>query len=383
MNRVALALVLLALAASTDAQRPRARDLGVRIGVLDTGPSNAITDVQGVAVGHVTLNHGDGDLVVGKGPVRTGVTAILPHQEDIYRHQVFAAGEILNGNGEMTGLAWVNERGLLEVPVVLTNTLSVGDAYSGVVDWVTAQRASRVPLPVVGECYDGRLNDIAGRHVKPEHVVDAIDRATTGAVAEGSVGAGTGTRSYQYKAGIGTASRVLATDDGGYTVGVLVNANCGRKHRLIVDGVPVGRDLTATENQGRDGSIIIVIATDAPVLPHQLRRLCIRSAYGVTRTGTVSRTSSGDFAIAFSTAQRIDRYRSRIDNAPPVTVDKVHILGDRHLTLLFQAVIEATEEAVLNAMFASEAMTGRDGHHIPALPTDRVIAALKAAGRIE
>ena len=262
---------LLALAAlpcfllPVQAERPRAREQGVVIGVLPTGPLNAITDVAGVAVGHVTLIRGEGALVVGKGPVRTGVTAILPHTDDIYAHQVYAAGEILNGNGEMTGLAWVNERGLLEVPIILTNTLSIGDAYSGVVEYALQQDSHRVPLPVVAECYDGGLNDIAGRHVKPSHVVEAIRKARGGTVDEGSVGAGTGMRAYGFKAGIGTASRVVPEEDGGYTVGVLVNANCGRTRMLIVNGVPVGRKLAADPDQAKDGSIIIVIATDAPL----------------------------------------------------------------------------------------------------------------------
>jgi D-aminopeptidase len=379
---IALA-ILVFLALPVHAERARARSLGVEIGTLPTGELNAITDVNGVAVGHVTLIKGEGDLKVGEGPVRTGVTAILPHTDDIYLNQVYAAGEILNGNGEMTGLAWVNERGLLEVPIVLTNTLSIGDAYAGVVDYMVGLGSRRVPLPVVAECYDGGLNDIAGRHVKPAHAVEAIKTASSGTVQEGSVGAGTGMRAYGFKAGIGTSSRIIPEDDGGYTVGVLVNANCGRTPMLIVDGVPVGRDLAANPEPGKDGSIIIVIATDAPLLPHQLRRLCIRSAFGVTRTGTVSRTSSGDFALAFSTAHRFNRGRSRGSDAFHPTIDRVETLADSHLTSLFQAVIEATEEAVINAMFASEAMTGRDGHHIPALPVHRVLESLQTAGRIK
>jgi D-aminopeptidase len=376
-----LSLFLSIFLLPVQAERPRARTLGIEIGTLPPGPLNAITDVAGVAVGHITLISGEGALNVGLGPVRTGVTAILPHTDDVFVNQVYAAGEILNGNGEMTGLAWVNERGLLEVPIVLTNTLSVGDAYAGVVAYETGLNPSRVPLPVVAECYDGGLNDIAGRHVKPSHVVDAIKKASTGIVREGSVGAGTGMRAYGFKAGIGTASRIVSDDDGAYTVGVLVNANCGRTKRLIVDGVPVGRDLAANPEPVKDGSIIIVIATDAPLLPHQLRRLCTRSAFGVTRTGTVSRTSSGDFALAFSTAHRFDRARG--SEAPHPTVDHVETLADRHLTPLFQAVIEATEEAVLNAMFTSEAMTGRDDRRIPALPVSRVVELLQTAGRIE
>jgi D-aminopeptidase len=251
------------------------------------------------------------------------------------------------------------------------------------VDYMTGRHPGRVPLPVVAECYDGGLNDIAGRHVRPSHVIEAIKGAKQGAVPEGSVGAGTGMRAYGFKAGIGTASRVLPEEDGGYIVGVLVNANCGRTPRLIVDGVPIGRELAATPEPGKDGSIIVIIATDAPLLPHQLRRLCIRAGHGVSRTGTVSRTSSGDFALAFSTAHRFSTTRSRKPGAPSPMVDSVNSLGDDHLTPLFQAVIESTEEAVLNAMFVSDAMTGRDDRHIPALPAHRVINALRTAGRIK
>ena len=381
--RLLLTIALLVTHQQPADARPRARDLGIVVGVLQTGPQNTITDVEGVAVGHVTLIEGAGALKVGHGPIRTGVTAILPHTDDVYANQVYAAGEILNGNGEMTGLAWVNERGLLEVPIVLTNTLSVGDAYSGVVDYMTGQHPGRVPLPVVAECYDGGLNDIAGRHVKPSHVIQAITDAKSGTVEEGSVGAGTGMRAYGFKAGIGTASRVIDPADGGYTVGVLVNANCGRTRMLSVDGVPVGRELARTPTPGKDGSIIVVIATDAPLLPHQLRRLCIRAGHGVSRTGTVSRTSSGDFAIAFSTANRFNRSRGRQPDAPSPMLDTVESLADPHLTPLFQAVIEATEEAVLNAMFVSDAMTGRDDRHIPALPAHQVVKALQTAGRIK
>ncbi|MFT5366378.1 MAG: D-aminopeptidase [Candidatus Latescibacterota bacterium] len=360
------------LAMPTEAQRPRARTLGIQIGTLPTGTYNAITDVPGVTVGHVTLNQGTGKLVVGQGPIRTGVTAIVPNN-DVYENQLFAAAESLNGNGEMTGMAWVNERGLLEVPIVLTNTLSIGEGYSGVVSYMLKQSPDRVPLPVVAECYDGGLNDIAGRHVKPEHVVQAIETATSGAVAEGSVGAGTGMRAYAFKAGIGTASRKLTN---GYTVGVLVNANCGRRPNLMISGVPIGQALPKeTPPPTRDGSIIVVIATDAPILPHQLRRLCKRAAFGITRTGTISRTSSGDFAIAFSTAHTTLRDRA--------TQDTVAILRDRQLNGLFQATIEATEEAIINALCVAEPMIGRDDHAMPALPHDQVIAILRKYGQMK
>ena len=369
-TKILFCLLSLLLAMPSYAQRPRARDIGILIGTLPTGTYNAITDVKGVLIGHVTLIEGSGELVVGKGPVRTGVTAIVPHSEDIYRNNVFAAAEALNGNGEMTGMAWINERGQLEVPLVLTNTLSVGEGYSGVVAYMLKQGAGRVPLPVVAECYDGGLNDIAGRHVTVGHVVEAIETATGGAVPEGSVGAGTGMRSYQFKAGIGTASRVVPD---GHTVGVLVNANCGRRRELLIAGVPVGREIPVQASPTRDGSIIVVIATDAPLVPHQLRRLCKRAAIGIGRTGTVSRTSSGDFAIAFSTAYRLPRTRADRDT--------ITTLRDGRLNAIFQATIEATEEAIVNAMCVAEPMTGRDNRTMPALPHDKLIEVMKKYGR--
>ena len=364
------------LATSVNAQRPRAREIGIRIGTLETGTHNAITDVAGVQVGHVTLIRGKGSLEVGKGPVRTGVTAVIPHPDDIYLNQVFASAVVLNGNGEMTGVEWINERGLLEVPVILTNTLSVGEAYSGVVQYMLKQDAGRVPLPVVAECYDGGLNDIAGQHVRPAHVIQAIETATGGSVAEGSVGAGTGMRAYGYKAGIGTSSRVLPEKDGGYTVGVLVNANCGRRPELLVAGVSAGRLLAEQEAEQptRDGSIIILIATDAPLIPIQLRRLCTRAALGLARTGTVSRTSSGDLMLSFSTAHRIPRDKA--------AVDTVQTLRDGHLTALFQATVEATEESILNALCVADTLIGRDDRIMPGLPLDQLRGILKKHGKL-
>jgi len=365
-------LILHPLPAAGGDSRPGARDLGIRIGTLPTGSYNAITDVAGVQVGHVTLNSGMGKLVVGKGPVRTGVTAVLPHADDIYQNMVFAAAEVLNGNGEMTGVEWVNERGLLEVPVILTNTLSVGTAYNGVISYMLNQDPRRVPLPVVAECYDGGLNDIAGRHVREAHVLQALESARSGPVTEGSVGAGTGMRAYGFKAGVGTSSRVVE----GHTVGVLVNANCGRRSELIVDGVSAGRALgSETLKRSRDGSIIILIATDAPLIPIQLRRLCKRAPLGLTRTGTVSRTSSGDLILAFSTAQRIPRDKA--------VQDTVLTIRDSQLTPLFQAVVEATEEAILNAMFRAKTMVGRDGNTIVGLPIDQLVDILRAHGRLK
>lgn len=363
------------LVCRANAERPRAREIGIRIGTLETGKYNAITDVSGVQVGHVTLNRGSGPLVVGKGPVRTGVTAVLPHGNDIYLNQVFASAVVLNGNGEMTGVEWVNERGLLEVPIILTNTLSVGEAYSGVIQYMLKQNIKRVPLPVVAECYDGGLNDIAGQHVRPEHVIQAIESSVGGPVAEGSVGAGTGMRAYSYKAGIGTSSRILSIGDGGYTVGVLVNANCGRRPELIVAGIPVGKLLAEQqEEQTRDGSIIILVATDAPLIPIQLRRLCKRASLGLARTGTVSRTSSGDLILSFSTAHTIPR--------DDTSVDTLRSLRDHRLTTLFQATVEATEEAILNALCKAETLVGKDDRIMPGLPLDQVSKILKDHGKL-
>ena len=374
------------LIAGTLHARPRARELGIQIGFFPPGPLNAITDVEGVLVGHVTLNRGSGKLVVGQGPVRTGVTAILPHGDDIFDNLVFAAAEALNGNGAMTNMEWINERGLLEVPIVLTNTLSVGTAYDGVVAHMLKKDPGRVPLPVVAECWDGELNDIAGRHVEEEHVIQAIEEARGGPVLEGSVGAGTGMRMAGFKAGIGTASRILPEADGGYTVGVLVNSNIGPRHQLIVDGVSVLEELQSSSPPStRDGSIIVVIATDAPLIPIQLRRLCKRASMGISRVGAVSHTGSGDFAIAFSTAQRI----STSDELAPAAmgrrkgVNTVETVRDGDLTPLFRAVIEATEEAIINSLCVADSMEHRDGLVKPGIPHDRLIELLKRHGRIE
>lgn len=357
-----------------EGHRPRARDVGVVIGNHPTGPHNAITDVEGVAVGHVTLIEGSGKLVVGKGPIRTGVTAVLPHPDDIYSEPVYAASEVINGYGDMTGLSWIHESGRLESPIMLTNSISIGSVYEGVLDF--GLEHGHDPMPVVAECYDGGLNDIKGRHVTREHAVQAIRGAKGGPVPEGSVGGGTGMRAYGYKAGIGTSSRrvQIHSDVPPYTVGVLVNANCGRTKNLIISGVPVGRELTiAAPPPKRDGSIIVVIATDAPLIPLQLRNLCRRASFGITRTGTSSRTSSGDFAIAFSTAKRLRRGPG---------IDQSHHVRHGDLTVLYEAVTEATEEAILNSLFKADTMVGRDDRVMPGLPVDRVVEILKRNGRI-
>ena len=376
----------LSLCFSAEAQRPRARELGIIIGKLPTGKYNAITDVEGVRVGHVTLIKGEGKLVVGKGPVRTGVTAILPHGDDIFNNLVFAATDVLNGNGEMTGTHWINERGLLEVPIMLTNTLSVGTVYDGVVSYSQKQDIGRVPLPVVAECWDGELNDIAGRHVTKEHAIEAIESAKGGPVAEGSVGAGTGMRYFGYKAGIGTSSRVLPEEEGGYTIGVLVNANIGPSFGLRIDGVPAGDELALqTTPLKRDGSIVTIIATDAPLLPHQLKRLCKRAMLGMARTGAVGHTGSGDLFLAFSTAQRITENTGLNFGVrgPGTTLDQVQVLRDGRLTEIFIAVVDATEEAIVNSLCVADTMVGKNGRTKPGIPHDKLVEIMKRYHRIK
>jgi D-aminopeptidase len=365
----------------------RARDLGISIGQMPAGEKNAITDVPGVAVGHATLVAGDGPLVVGEGPVRTGVTVILPHPDDIGSEPVFAGTHTLNGNGEMTGLEWVRESGMLTTPIGLTNTHSVGVVRDALV--AASVRGAepdrpRWALPVVGETWDGYLNDIDGQHVTAEHVYVALAAASTGPVPEGCVGAGTGTKAFAFKAGIGTASRRATQAHGGYTVGVLVQANHGRRDRLSVDGVPVGREITRDEVPGPDvrqpdgGSIIVVVATDAPLLPHQCRRLAQRATLGIARGGGGGEHSSGDIAIAFATDNR--GLRPEEDEDAPVTAG-LQMVNDLHLDELFWAAIEATEEAILNSLVAAETMTGRDGITFHALPHDRLREVMGRYGR--
>ena len=349
--------------------RARARDLGIQIGVYQPGKHNAITDVAGVRVGHTTLNHGD--------TVRTGVTAIIP-RDDIWTSKLFGSAHIINGNGEATGMAWINEAGWIESPIMLTNTLSVGAVHDGVVRYMIKRYPdNHVILPIVAECYDGGLNDISGLHVTAEHTIAAIEAAGAGPVAEGCVGAGTGMRTYGFKAGIGTASRLLPADRGGYTVGVLVNANGGRRAQLRIDGVPVGREITElTPERTRDGSFIIVVATDAPLTHRQLTQLAKRAAFGLSRTGTPSTVSSGDFAIAFSTANAIPR---RTEDG----TFSISMLANRRMDALYQATIDATEEAIINSMTAAVTTVGRGGRvTIHAIPLDRLQEVMKRYGRL-
>lgn len=365
----------------------RARELGIVIGELAPGALNAITDVPGVRVGHTTLIEGDGPLVVGSGPVRTGVTVILPHEGDIGREPLFAGCHTLNGNGEMTGLEWVRESGMLTTPIGLTNTHSVGVVRDALVAASVPAGAGDGPrwwLPVVGETWDGYLNDIDGQHVRAEHVFAALATASDGPVAEGNVGAGTGTKAYGFKAGIGTASRMVVAEEVSHTVGVLVQANHGRRDRLAIDGVPVGREIPRTEIPGPEmalpgaGSIIVVVATDAPLLPHQCRRLAQRAGLGVARAGGGGEHDSGDLFLCFATGNR--DLKNEDDAAAPLR-HRLAMLNDDHISDLFWATIEATEEAIVNALLAAETMTGRDGITFHALPHDRVLAIMARYGR--
>ena len=361
--------------------RRRLRDLGITIGTQPPGPHNAITDVGGVRVGQVTLSRGDGMLQPGKGPVRTGVTAILPHGGDLWRDKVPAATWVLNGTGEMTGSIWIDTQGALEVPILLTNTMNVGRVMDGVVAYMLKRYpeigiGDDVVAPTVAECDDSTLNDARGRHVSQEDVIRAIESARGGPVAEGAVGAGAGMISYGFKGGIGTASRVLPASAGGYTVGVLVNANMGRRQELTVAGVPVGREIT--ENPVRDasdGSIIIVVATDAPLDHLKLRRLASKASLGLARTGTISNHGSGDIFLAFSTANRVPHF-------PDERTYIMTVVADTHLDPIFRAAEEATEEAILNALCMATTTVGRDGNRAWAMPLDRLAEMMKKYGRL-
>ncbi len=376
---------LSASAAEPQEGRQRLRELGIIVGQYLPGPLNAITDVEGVKVGHATLMRGEGPLKPGEGPVRTGVTVIIP-REDVWRKKVAAGAFVLNGTGEMTGLSWVAESGYLEYPIALTNTLNVPRVANGVMSWMIAQYpeigiSDDTLTPVVAECDDGRLNDIQGRHVSEQDVMVALDGATGGPIKEGTVGAGTGMVSYGFKGGIGTASRRMSEQEGSYTVGVLVNANHGRRPELMVTGVPVGRLYEAvppiaqvlSPGQG-EGSIIIVIATDAPLDGRQLTRLAKRAALGLARTGSTARHGSGDFILAFSTAHVIP-------HAPKERTYHLTHLADTHLNPLITATVEATEEAILNALTMATTVVGRDGHRVEAIALDRLKALVPGTSR--
>ena len=370
----------------------RARDLGIRIGTGTPGPNNAITDVEGVRVGHVTLVRGEGPLRVGEGPVRTGVTVVVPC-EDVGRRMLFAGCHRLNGNGELTGLEWVRESGMLTSPVAITNTHSVGVVRDALVAAKVRDRPPGVvawSLPVVGETWDGILNDVDGMHVRPEHVWDALASASEGPVSEGNVGGGTGMICHQFKGGVGTSSRVIGTSGASYTVGVLVQANYGSRERLRVDGVPVGReipvaDVPAPGSGGRPpgaGSIIAVVATDAPLLPHQCERLAQRAGLGIGRVGGVGENSSGDLFIAFATGNIGTRLSEPVDAAGTgAQVTTLAMLSDWAISALFEGVVDATEEAIVNALVAAATMTGRDGVTAHAIPHDRLQECMHSYGR--
>jgi D-aminopeptidase len=368
--------------------KPRARDLGVPFDGTP-GPNNAITDVAGVTVGHTTLISGEGKLVVGKGPVRTGVTAVLPRGKDTMMNPVFAGWFSQNGNGEMTGTTWVEESGFLEGPVMITNTHSVGVVRDAVIQWrVTHGQPDGSgywwSLPVVAETWDGYLNDINGFHVKPEHAFHAIDTAHGGPVEEGVVGGGTGMVCNGFKGGIGTASRKLSDKDGGYTVGVLVQCNYGSRQNLRIAGVLAGREVTGMEPQAYEyqpseiserGSIIVVVATDAPLISHQLKRLARRVSLGLGREGSISGNGSGDIFIAFSTAN----FGAASADHP---VD-VKMLPNESMDPIFAATVQCVEESIVNALVAAETTTGIDGHKVIALPHDQLQAILKKYNRLQ
>jgi D-aminopeptidase len=364
----------------------RAREAGIIIGEGTPGPHDAITDVPGVRVGHTTLIEGEGPLRVGEGPIRTGVTVILPPGQ-LWQQPLFAGCHRLNGNGELTGLEWVRESGMLTTPIGLTNTHSVGMVRDALIAHEVKQRGPDPgywwSLPVVGETWDGMLNDINGFHVHTEHVYAAIAAACDGPVGEGTVGSGTGMICHGFKGGIGTASRVRPAEEGGYTVGVLVQANHGRRERFLVNGAPIGKEIGTDEipTPGEanlaagSGSIIVVVATDAPLLPMQCDRLAQRAGLGVARTGGVGEHSSGDLFLCFATGNRATD-AGEPEEQLPVTVP-LTMLSDTHITGLFDAVVESTEEAIVNAIVGAKTTVGRDGVTAHALSDERLADALR------
>ncbi len=356
--------------------KKRARDFGITVGQYKTGRWNSITDVKGVLVGHSTIIEGEGHVhKTGDGPVRTGVTAIWPFHHNIYDERICGGSFILNGAGEMSGMIQVQEWGMIETPILLTNTLSVGTVSDGCVQYLTQKhpqigRIHDVVIPLVGECDDSWLNDIAGQHVQVEHVFEALDAAKTGPVEEGSVGGGTGMTCCDFKGGIGTSSRKLPVEDGGYTVGVLVMSNFGEIEDLKVDGTPIGRLLAdkyehIKKRRHTYGSIIVVVATDAPMLGNQLNRLAKRAALGIGKVGSYAAHGSGEIVLAFSTANRLDRHEKK-------RLYKMDVLYDKGLNPIYKATIEATEEAILNSLFGAEDMIGISDRLCPALPKEEV-----------
>ncbi len=376
--------------------RPRARDLGIKIGRIKPGRYNAITDVAGVRVGHTTIVEGSGKLIPGKGPIRTGVTAILPHGGDLFLEKVTGTVHRINGFGEVTNSEQIHEMGFIEGPVMLTNTWNVPRVADAVIDWsIERNKSMGVDTwgisPVVTETSDQFLNDARGRHVNREHVFHAIDSAAGGAVAEGAGGGGTGMICYDFKGGIGTASRKLPDKLGGYTVGILTQTNFGWRPQLTIDGVPVGRELAQYKPLRRKsetppeaqrpldgGSVIVVIATDAQCSHRILNRLAMRAQNGLARTGSHTGNTSGDFVIAFSTTRRKKHYA----DALTYTAEQVIEQGDL-INYLFWSVVEATEEAVLNSLFKADTMIGRDERVVPGLPIQETVDVMKKYGHTE
>jgi len=368
LSRSWIFLLCFASLAAGEETRKRARDLGIEIGVLTPGPLNAITDVEGVLVGHENVVEGDS--------VRTGVTVVLP-RKDVWDRLVPASAFVLNGNGQLTGMPWIEESELLGFPIVLTNSASVGQAYDAVIEYLFRRDPTRRAglQAVVAECWDGTLNDIRGRAIRPEHVFRAIDGASGGPVAEGAVGAGVGMVSYGFKGGIGTSSRRLSREDGGYTVGALVLTNHGSREQLIVKGAPVGReieDLLPEIHEGSGGggnSVIMVVATDAPLTSRGLQRLARRATLGLARTGATAHASSGDIAIAFSTARAFDRTGGAIL--------EIQTIDPRELDPFFDAAAEATEEAIVNSLTMAETTSGFRGNRVYGIPLDRLVRLVR------
>lgn len=359
----------------------RLRDFNLAIGDLPTGKWNAITDVDGVKVGHATLNFGEGALIPGKGPVRTGVTVILPHGDNLFRSKVPAAVHAINGTGKATGFEEVRELGRIEAPIALTNTLNVGLVADALVEYSIRQtpeigiHTGSVNV-VVGETNDMELNDLQGRHVHAEHVWSAIEQASGGRVVEGCVGAGMGTTCFGWKGGIGTSSRVLPEKYGGYTVGALVQSNYGESANLVICGTPVGKYLQAPPLRPVHGSIMMVLATDAPMTALQLKRLCVRAGVGLARTGSIYGHSSGDFVIAFSTGYRIEHQPSSLTVERTLIQDKPALMNQ-----FFQAVADSVEEAIVNSMFQAQTVVGRDGNTRHRLPVEEVVYLIECADR--
>lgn len=359
--------------------RPRLHHWGVKIGRFTEGRENAITDVAGVKVGHSTLIRGQGKLVPGVGPVRTGVTAIFPHSKGLFHARVATGIFALNGAGDIAGLPQVEEWGVVETPILLTNTLSVGQVHDAVLDYLLerypeAGITADPMIPLVAECDDSHLNDIRGRHATKSYTYDALDNATDGPVAEGCVGAGTGMISFEFKSGIGTASRVLPTSSGGFTVGVLVLSNFGKRSCLRIAGLPVGRILTdRMPVPPPEGSIVAVLATNAPLHSWQLRRVAKRMALGIGRTGSYASHISGEFCIAFSNSTLISRKSESL-------IYSMEVLHDSYLDPIYEAAVDATEEAIVNSLLQATDMKGRDNHVVYAIEVEKLYALLKSQG---